>query len=288
MSDNLRRYRALCHALTHAYPTPPPGHFARHVQTLAALLSGIGGRTSTPRPPSATTVPAGPKPESRVQRFTRGVDHERIVEAMDFFPSAERCWTPRALEPLGLVREGSVVGRGGAALMIHVRSTGRALPLAWRVRQGPQGPVPAALHSAGVEWIRAGSPEGATVVLLGDGACDGTALQATLNEAGWSYACRTALRTVATWKGEPFRLDTLGAWSKPGTRIALPEVQWTRDAYGPVMVRSGWAKGYQAPLSVVSHRDTAEEACPYSQKRFRIETFVSDQKSRGFHLHTQN
>src|SRR5436309_6438702 len=31
--------------------------------------------------------------------------------------------------------------------------------------------------------------------------------------------------------------------------------------------------------------DAAEEACRYYQKRFRIETFFSDQKSRGFHLH---
>jgi hypothetical protein len=30
---------------------------------------------------------------------------------------------------------------------------------------------------------------------------------------------------------------------------------------------------------------TAEEACRYYQKRFRIETFFSDQKSRGFHIH---
>jgi len=28
MSDNLRRYRAICHALTQAYPTPPTGHCA--------------------------------------------------------------------------------------------------------------------------------------------------------------------------------------------------------------------------------------------------------------------
>jgi hypothetical protein len=31
--------------------------------------------------------------------------------------------------------------------------------------------------------------------------------------------------------------------------------------------------------------DAAEEACRYDQKRFRIETFFSDQKSRGFHIH---
>ena len=55
----------------------------------------------------------------------------------------------------------------------------------------------------------------------------------------------------------------------------------TRDAYGPVMVLSCWAKGYQEPLYLVSNMDAAEEACRYYQKRFRIETFFSDQKSRG-------
>ena len=30
---------------------------------------------------------------------------------------------------------------------------------------------------------------------------------------------------------------------------------------------------------------TAEEACRWYEKRFRIETFFSDQKSRGFHIH---
>jgi hypothetical protein len=30
---------------------------------------------------------------------------------------------------------------------------------------------------------------------------------------------------------------------------------------------------------------SAEEACAYYRRRFKIETFFSDQKSRGFHLH---
>jgi hypothetical protein len=53
-------------------------------------------------------------------------------------------------------------------------------------------------------------PAGAKVVFLGDGEFDGTALQATLNAAGWSYVCRTALSTTVTWEGTTFRLDTLG------------------------------------------------------------------------------
>jgi len=180
--------------------------------------------------------------------------------------------------------DGRVVGRGCTALMIHVIDKGRALPLAWRVRQGPKGPFPEALHLAVVERIRTVIPEGAKVVLLGDGEFEGTALQATLNEAGWSYVCRTALSTTATWEGTTCRLDALGAWSKPGTLIAFKEVKFTRDAYGPVMLLCCWAKGYQEPLYLVSNMASAEEACRYYQKRFRIETFFSDQKSRGFNI----
>ncbi len=79
MSDNLRRYRAIRNALTQAYPTAPTGNFARHLQTLAALISGIVGSKSTQLPTLATKVPDGTKPESRVKRFARWIDNERIL-----------------------------------------------------------------------------------------------------------------------------------------------------------------------------------------------------------------
>jgi hypothetical protein len=285
MSDNLRRYRAIRDALIQYYPGQPTGTVTRHLTTLAALISGIVASKSTQLPHIATKVPDGTKPESRVKRCARWLDNARILEELYFLPYAEILLTHLALETLVLVMDGSVVGRGCVALMIHVIYKGRALPLAWRVRQGPKGHFPEELHIALVELIRACLPEGSRVVLLGDGEFDGTTLQETLNEAGWFYACRTAQNTVATWEGETFRLDTLGACSKPGTLIELKEVQITRDAYGPVMVLSCWAKGYQEPLYLVSNMEAAEEACRYYQKRFRIETFFSDQKSRGFHIH---
>jgi hypothetical protein len=93
------------------------------------------------------------------------------------------------------------------------------------------------------------------------------------------------MSTTATWEGEPFRLDVLGACIQPGRLIELQEVSVTRDAYGPVMVLCCWAKGYHDRLYLVSNLVTAEEACRLYQKRFRIETFCADQKSRGFHIH---
>ena len=285
MSDNLRRYRAIRHALAQCYPTSFQGNFARHLNTLAALISGIVGSKSTQLPHIATKVPDGTKPESRVKRFARWCDNAHILEEVYFLPYAEVLLRHLALETVVLVMDGSSVGRGCTALMIHIVYKGRALPLAWRVRQAPKGHFPEELHIAVVELMREVIPEGASVVLLGDGEFDGTALQATLHEAGWSYACRTAMSTTATWHGTPFRLDTLGACLTPGRLIEVKNVHVTRAAYGPIMVLCCWAKGYQEPWYLVSNMMTAEEACRWYEKRFRIETFFSDQKSRGFHLH---
>jgi Transposase DDE domain len=285
MSDNLRRYRAIRHALVQCYPTSSQGNFARHLNTLAALISGIVGSKSTQLPHIATKVPDGTKPESRVKRFARWCDNAHILEEVYFLPYADVLLRHLALETVILVMDGSSVGRGCTALMIHVVYKGRALPLAWRVRHAPKGHFPEELHIAVVELMREVIPEGAKVVFLGDGEFDGTALQATLHEAGWSYACRTAMSTTATWDGTPFRLDTLGACLKPGRLLEVKNVHVTREAYGPIMVLCCWAKGYHEPLYLVSNMMTAEEACCVYEKRFRIETFFSDQKSRGFHLH---
>src|SRR2546430_15751170 len=285
MSDNLRRYRAIRDALAQGYPTSFQGNVARHLHTLAALISGIVGSKSTQLPTIATKVPDGIKPESRVKRFARWLDNANILEEGYFLPYADLLLSHLALQTLVLVMDGSVVGRGCNALMIHVVYQGRALPLAWRVRQGPKGHFPEDLHIALVELVSGLIPEGAQVVLLGDGEFDGTRLQHTVQDAGWSYVCRTGCHRTTWWDGETFRLDTLGACSQPGTLVALSEAWFTRANYGPIMLICCWAKGCKEPLYLVTNMDAAEEACRLYSKRFRIETFFSDQKSRGFHLH---
>ena len=285
MSDNLRRYRAIRDALIQGYPGQPTGTVARHVTTLAAMISGIVGSKSTQLPHIATKVPDGTQAESRVKRFARWVRNDKITAAVYFVPYAKVLLTQLALQTLVLVIDGSVVGRGCVALMIHVVYKGRALPVAWLVRAGKKGHFPEDWHIALVKQVHELLPAGAHVVLLGDGEFDGTDLQHTLEEAGWSYVCRTGCHLTASWEGETFRLDTLGVWSKPGTLIELKEVRFTEAAYGPIMLICCWAKGYQEPLYLVSNMASADEACHMYSKRFRIETFFSDQKSRGFHLH---
>ncbi len=285
MSDNLRQYRAIQKALTQGYPVEPRGRLARHLVTLAALISGIVASKSTQLPQVAANVPDGTKIESRVKRFSRWVGNDHLLEEVYFLPYADCLLRHLALQTLVLVMDGSVVGRGCIALMIHVVYKGRALPLAWRVRQGPKGHFPEDLHIALVELVSGLIPAGTPVVLLGDGEFDGTRLQQVVQDAGWSYVCRTGCHMTASWDGETFRLDTLGSCIKPGTLVELSEVLFTREEYGPIMLLCCWAKGYQEPLYLVTNMTSAEEACRMYAKRFRIETFFSDQKSRGFHLH---
>ena len=86
MSDNLRQYRAIRAALRQAYPGEPQGRCARHLTTLAAMISGIVASKSTQLPKVAAKVPTGAKPESRVKRFARWLDNERILEEVYFLP----------------------------------------------------------------------------------------------------------------------------------------------------------------------------------------------------------
>jgi hypothetical protein len=285
MSDNLRRYRDIRDALKQCYPGEPRGQMARHLNTLAALISGMVGSQSSQLPHIATKVPDGTKPESRIKRFTRWLKNEGIEEEVYFLPYADILLTHLALKTVVLVMDGSGVGDGCSALMIHVIYKGRVLPLAWRVRGCPKGHFPQSLHIEVVKLIIDLIPEGTEVVFLGDGEFDGIALQETINKAGWLYACRTSKSTTATWEGETYALEELGWSLKSGQLIELKEASFTQDAYGPVMVLCCWAKGEVEPLYLVSNMDNAEDAIYYYKKRFRIETFFSDQKSRGFHIH---
>src|SRR5205823_5764868 len=169
MSDNLRRYRAIRDALTQGYPGQPTGTVARHLTTLAAMISGIVGSKSTQLPRIATHVPAGQKPESRVKRFARWVRNAKITTEVYFVPYAQVLLAQLALQTLVLIIDGSVVGRGCVALMMHVVYKGRALPLAWLIRPGKKGHFPEAWHIALVEQVQELLPAGAQVVLLGDG-----------------------------------------------------------------------------------------------------------------------
>lgn len=284
MSDNRRRYCAIRNAIKQLYPTEPKGNAARHLNTLAALVSGIVGSKSTHLPAIAGKVPDGTKKESRIKKFSRWIKNERIQTEIYFLPYADALLASLAdHRTLLLAMDGSEVGRKCLALMVSVIYKKRALPIAWIVVRGNKGHFPEEAHVQLLEQVHQIVPEGADVIFVGDGEFDGITLQATIDGYAWQYACRTAKNTQLGADGERFPFHEVGV--QPGECLGLPDVTFTLQDYGPVLAIAWWEAGYKEPIYLVTNMELVEEACYWYAKRFRIETFFSDQKSRGFNLH---
>ncbi len=286
MGDNLRRYRAIKTALKQLYPKTVKGNQVRHMNTLAALISGIVGSRRVNLPAVASKVPDGTARESRVKRFARWVQNERITADLYFMPYAEALLTSLAERTLVLAMDGSDVGRGCMALMVSVVYQKRALPLAWIVVQGNKGHFPEDTHVRLLEQVQTLVPAGADVIFLGDGEFDGVALQAAITDYDWNYVCRTAKNIQLCEEGDWFTFADLDI--TPGHCISVSDVQFTQQTYGPILAVAWWDAAYDAPLYLVTNLELAEEACFWYRKRFRIETFFSDQKTRGFHLNKRH
>ncbi len=282
MSDNLRRYRAIRDALKSLYPRESQGNLARHLHTLAAMISGIVGSRRTNLPEMASKVPDGTRLTSREKKYSRWLKNARIETDLYFLPYVDTLVKSLAHLPIVLIMDGSEVGRGCLTLMVSLVYRGRALPLAWTVVEGKKGHFPEDAHIALIEQVYPLIPEDSTVIFLGDGEFDGVGLQATLQDWCWKYVNRTAQNVQLCADDDTFTPEDLGV--ERGERLDVSDVLFTQDAYGPVLVIATWDEQYEEPLYLVSNMELVDEACYWYRKRYRIETFFSDQKSRGFHL----
>lgn len=283
MSDNRRRFLAIHQAIKKLYPTEPRGNLARHLTTLAMLISGIVASKHTHLPAIANKVPTFTKVESRVKRFKRWVLNERIDFESYYLPYAQQLLTNLASPSLIFVMDGSEVGRGCRTLMLSVVYKNRALPITWLVAEGSKGHFSEENHITLVEQVKEITPEGAEIMFLGDGEFDGIKLQAKIESYGWKYVCRTAKDTILNQSDKSKTFEDLGVW--PGGRITLSNVTITRNQYGPVMAIAWWDEEYDEPIYLISNLSINEDPCAWYGKRFFIETLFSDQKSRGFNLH---
>ncbi len=118
------------------YPQPT-GQRERHLNTLGALICGLTGGQSAHLPTIADHAPShGADQASVTARFRRWLKHDGHTVDGWFLPVAKALLVNLAQQPLVLVMDGSVVGRGCIALMLSVVYHGRALPLTWIVVKG--------------------------------------------------------------------------------------------------------------------------------------------------------
>jgi Transposase DDE domain len=168
-------------------------------------------------------------------------------------------------------------------LMVSVVYHSRALPLCWVVVRGAKGHFPESVHQQLLWQVRSIMPKGANVTFLGDGEFDGTALQADLHRANWHYVCCTACNIRISACGVSFDVGDLGP--PRGELVAVTPAWMTAELYGPISILALWEEPYQEPLYLVTNLADLDAAVQLYKHRPSIETFFSDLKSRGFHIH---
>ena len=193
MSDNRRVYRRIKQGLMQLYPKQLTGNQARHLNTLTGMMTGIVQSKRCHLETMASKAPDASQVSSRVKRFSRYTQNDRIDQETYFTPFVEELVTGLASRgTLVVVMDGSEVGRHCLALVASLVYQGRALPLAWTVVQGSKGHFPESAHVELLARVKALVPSDTDVIFLGDGEFDGLTLLAEIEAAGWHYVCRTA------------------------------------------------------------------------------------------------
>jgi len=123
-------------------------------------------------------------------------------------------------------------------------------------------------------------PTQANVVLLGDGEFDGCDLQKTCAGFGWQYVFRANKDVLIHEEGQKFKLKNISLGQLPF--MLFDQVEYSAKQYGKVNVGYFHEQPYKDPLLLVSNMDLIP-AYFYYKKRYLIETFFSDIKSRGFY-----
>jgi Transposase DDE domain len=282
--DNRRIYRTIRMAMKQLFPTEPKGNFARNLNTLAAMVAGIVQARSCQLPAIARKTPDLAKADSRIKRYSRWVQNERIEYEGFYLPFVSELLAHlAAIRELVFVIDGSEVGHECITLMISLIYGKRALPITWLVVKGSKGHLPESVHLDLLTQLQVILPKNCQMVFIGDGEFDGIELQGALQAKDWRYVCRTAKNTQLFEEGRQFSFEDL--FLQLDDQICISQVWFTKEGYGPVTVIAKWERGYVHPIYLVTNFELPDEAVHTYKKRFQIETFFSDEKSRGFFLH---
>jgi hypothetical protein len=283
MSDSRRTYRAIQAKLVQLQGFPS-GRMRQRTVVLAAFIAGIVRSKSTQNRKAAEQSGLSSKVESRIKQLERWYKNENVSYELDYLPYISQLLEEFKDAALVLAIDGSTIGRGCMVLMINLIYEKRAIPLVWTVFQRPKGHASAQEHIELLTQVVQIFPKNQQIIFLGDGEFDSIELQQHIKGIdGWEYVCRTANNTTIHSEDEQFPVGEVAIL--PDCQLSLPDVLVTKEAFGPVNIVVIWDKKCDEPIYLVTSFELADEAYHWYRRRMCIETFFSDQKSRGFGLH---
>jgi hypothetical protein len=255
-----------------------------YVVTLAMMITGIVMGKKAQLSVMSAEIPHSAKDKSIEKRMSRFVQHDKVDVEITYMPFAQHILDTLSREPLVLAMDGSQVGRGCMVLMVGVIYHSRLLPIAWVIYKGKKGHTTAERHIEVLKKVLPLVPEKSEVVLLGDAEYDTTEMLSWVEtETSWCFAMHTSpsilVKSGVAW--EKIKEFTV----RKGRLRMISDVDFTKTSALPANLIVWWGAEYEKPIYLVSNLPNGAYACWYYRRRFRIETFFSDQKSRGFHIH---
>lgn len=222
---------------------------------------------------------------SRQKLIHRFIKNLHVSYESHFLPFIELLLAGLGVTEFRLSIDSSKVGRKCLLLVIGLVYKNRVLPLAWVVYKGSKGHSPVEMQQQLLVQVVALLPQGATVILTGDGEFDGVGVIDWLQgQPTWNYAMRTACNTViyVDQAAEGHNLTSLTPTA--GQEAFLTGVSFTHQQAGPVNIAILWNPKRREHLYLVTSANSLAEARHWYRRRFKIETLFSDSKSRGFGL----
>lgn len=220
---------------------------------------------------------------SKIKQFKRFVINENIDLKTYYFPyiiPLLQCLS--ASGELVFSIDGSTVGRGCMCLMFSVMYRGRAIPVVWEVYKRRKGHLPEKAHCSLLKSLKALIPEGCRVIVTGDGEFDGCDWQQKILDAKWDYVLRTGKNVrIKEYEGGTFKPGNVCLEEEE--TLFFEQIKFTKKEFKTnLFIWQG--KGHKEPLILVTNLDFAPQIERFYKKRFKIEPFFRDLKSKGFHI----
>jgi len=280
MTDRYKVYTKVLKTIKQFVTDQHPGHTI----TLAMMIAGIVMSKKAQLSEMSSEIPTEAKDKSIEMRLRRWVKHIGIDGDMIYLPFAQQILNALSEQELVLVMDGSQAGRGCMVLMVGVVYKKRALPIAWLVYKGKKGHTTAKRHIEALEKVKVLLPETAKVILLGDAEYDTTEMLLWVQEnTSWSYILRTSPQIYVTTDGGEQAIGDMALGRNQV--VQYHNVGFTQSTALKTNLVGWWSDKYDKPIYLISNLISKYLTCRHYQRRYRIETFFSDQKSRGFHIH---
>lgn len=272
-------------ALVSAYG-PQQGNPLRRTNSLAWQLCGIIKTGKSYLHSVGSEFPQDIDLESRVKNVKRWLTNKYTDFKITFFPciaSILACYISQGKEMVFAI-DGSETGMGCTTLMISLTVGKRAIPICWLVRKCKKGHLPASMHLELFTKLHHLLEGYEKVVILGDGEFDNYEVIEACSDWKWHFVFRTAKNTWIFDGRDEYKIGSLA----PAPRecfMTVEDVAYTKKRHGPVNASVWHKKKYEDPIYLLSNFELCFDTICYYDKRWSIETFFGDIKSRGFFIH---